>query len=232
MRSGGGLLGAAPAGGGGLAQDPGLLSGATSPAAAAALLAGAPSAAALAGARRALTSRATRRALAHGALSQAQLERTVARLRQCLGQLPDRQDRVLSLRAGVGPRPALSRTQVARRLGLGVAETRRVERRGLRRLGALDGAGMCSATAATASPLGWLLGATTPLGVIGATAATDWSAADFNAVKGVSEAGGGGDGGGLALPPPIGDGADWTLLILLGLAAMLALLVRREVRRH
>src|SRR6185369_5294000 len=108
--------------------------------------------------------------------------------------------------------------------------------RALRRLGALDGAGMCTAGAAAASPLrlltGGLLSALPPYGAaIGGNPAAGAPPPRFG-VKGVSEAGGdGGSGGGLALPPPIGDGADWTLLVLLGLASMLALLVWYEVRR-
>jgi len=235
--------GSSLAGSGGLSQSAGGLGasatgqgglpGATTPltAGAGALFGAAPTTAAAG--RRALTSRATRRALERGSLSQSQLQRTVARLRGCLDRLTDEQRRVLSMRAGLGPRPALSRTQVARRLDLGLTQTRRVERRALRRLGALDGAGMCAAAAA-ASPLDVLtgvLGLPAPLGgVLGATAVRDRSPAR-SGVEGVSGAGGG-DGGGLALPPPISEGGEATLLVALGLLVALALLVRRELLRR
>jgi hypothetical protein len=228
-QGGGGLLGAPATTAGGL---PG---GTTAAAFSAALLGATPATSAPAGGDRSLTSRATRRALAHGSLSQAQLERTVARLRGCLGQLTDDQRRVLALRAGLGPRPALSRAQVARRLGLGVGQTRRIEHRALRRLGTLDSAGMCAQGAMPAAPLTLLTGGLlSALPSDGAAIGVDSSASSpppRSGVKGVSEAGDGGNGSGLALPPPIGDGADWSLLILLGLAAGLALLVRYEVRR-
>jgi hypothetical protein len=178
----------------------------------------------------------TRRALAHGSLTRHQLTQVVARLHGCLGQLAPTQRRVLVLRAGLGSRPALSPTQVARRLGLGVAQTRRIERRALQRLGALDGAGRCVAGGAVTFAA---LLASTPFGLSdGSTLAAAGDGAALGrprgGVKGVSESGGG-DGGsalGAALPPPLGQGSDWTLLLLLMVAALVVLLVRRELRRQ
>ncbi|HEX7291712.1 MAG TPA: hypothetical protein VF250_11365, partial [Conexibacter sp.] len=148
-------------------------------------------------------------------------------------QLAPTQRRVLVLRTGLGPRDALSRDRVARRLDLGLAQTRRIERRGLRRLSALDAAGRCvgdgGGAALASAPLGMPPGAALAAAA-GAGAVLGQPRGD---VKGVSGSGGGG-GPSLAdvLPPPLGEGSDWTLLILLMLAAMVALLVRRELRRQ
>jgi hypothetical protein len=145
---------------------------------------------------------------------------------------------VLVLLAGLGPRPGLSPDQVARRLGLGVARTRQIERHALRRLGALDGAGRCVAaggavafgTLSASAPFGLSDGSTSM-----AAAGVDSMGGARGAVEGVSSSGGGGDEGsalGAALPPPLGQGSDWTLLILLTVAALVALLMRRELRRQ
>jgi hypothetical protein len=186
-------------------------------------------------AARPLLASATRRALVRGTLTQHQLERTVARLSACLDDLGARERRVLALRAGLGPRPALSRPRVASRLGLGVAQTRRIERRALRSLGALDGAGRCGGGTGLVAPLA-LFGAAGVL-VPTSAGAVRSDAAPRSAVGGVSASGvgaGGDNGSGLgdALPPPLGRGSDWTLLILLMLLAMVGLLVRRELRRR
>jgi hypothetical protein len=185
--------------------------------------------------RRTIVAPATRRALARGSLPQHRLERAIARLQGCLAELSDRQQRVLSLRAGLGSRPALTPTEVARRLHLGVAQAERIERRGLRRLGVLDGAGRCAGAAASdalRSSVALAGGSGTP--TAGALDGLDEGSQPRSGIKGVSKSGGGDDGGsgGLALPPPIGNGGDWTLLILLALAAMLGVFVRRELRRR
>jgi hypothetical protein len=73
------------------------------------------------------------------------LRATVRRLRGCLGRLPQGERRVLLLRAGVGPRPALSRAQVGERLHASVPRVARLERRGLRRLRTLDRNAGCGA---------------------------------------------------------------------------------------
>ncbi|MGN6187956.1 MAG: sigma factor-like helix-turn-helix DNA-binding protein [Conexibacter sp.] len=171
------------------------------------------------------------------------LEQIVTRARQCLDDLDARERRVLTLRAGLGPGAPLSRPQVARRLSLGVAQTGRIERRGLRRLDALAGAGACGGGAAfrTAAPRA----ATDPFGADGALSAAQGplgvaAPGDGGPRFGVGGvvAHGGGDpagehaGSGLSLPPPIGDGGEATLLIALGLVVAIALLVRRELLRR
>ncbi len=179
---------------------------------------------------------ATHRRLAHGSLTQSQLERVVAQLQVCLGQLAPTQRSVLVLRGGLGPRPALSRAQVASWLGLGVPQTRQIEQRGLRRLDALDAAGRCVAGGG-AVPFGTLL-ASAPFDLSGSSSPVGDGAAlgrSHGGVKGVSESGTGNDGNsvlGVSLPPPLGQGSDWTLLILLMVAGLIALLVRRELRRQ
>lgn len=71
------------------------------------------------------------------------LRRTVLRLRTCLGALPELQERVVALRAGLGrPHPA-SRPEVARQLELTERRTSRVERRALRRLRSLERQNRC-----------------------------------------------------------------------------------------
>jgi hypothetical protein len=57
--------------------------------------------------------------------------------------LDDRTARVLRMRAGVGPREALSRRRVAAHLHLPVRRVTRLERRGVRRLEALGSTGSC-----------------------------------------------------------------------------------------
>lgn len=169
-----------------------------------------------------------------GRIGQHELERAVAALRACLGQLTTIQRRVLILRAGLGPRRALSREQVARRLDLGRAQVRRVEQRGLRRLGGLDGAGRCVARDGVAAAALFGSGAFGGTALAAATKGSAGLARPGSGVKGVSASGGGDDGPSLgeALPPPLGRGSDWTLLILVMAAAMVALLVRRELRRQ
>jgi hypothetical protein len=152
----------------------------------------------------------------------------------CLDGLAAGERRVLVLRAGLGAAPALSRSDVARRLGLPVPQTGRIERRGLRRLEALDGAGRCDdGRRAAASPFGVdnvdLAGGS---GLIPVGDGRAEGSQPRSGVAGVSASGGGGGDLGDALPPPIGDGSDWTVLILLTLLAMVGLLVRRELRRH
>jgi hypothetical protein len=180
-----------------------------------------------------------RRSAASGgpAAQQRRLERTVAQLQGCLGTLSTSERRVLALRAGLGPRPALSRPRVARRLGMSLRRTGAIERRGLRRLDALGAAGRCGTSAEPAVAYGLLATAAGGLG-----AAWDPLSARMGAGRGASQrprsgiggvvASGGGGSLGDALPPPIGHGSDWTVLILLTLLATLGLLVRRELRRH
>jgi hypothetical protein len=78
-----------------------------------------------------------------------QVRETVERFGGCLDVLTTREERVLRLRAGVGPAEPASRVRVADRLNLSVRQVRRVERRGVR---ALERAGRrgCAAAAPTA----------------------------------------------------------------------------------
>ena len=71
------------------------------------------------------------------------LRRSFPRLRGCFERLPARQRRVLSLRGGLSG-SALSRAEVAERLGTPATSVARAERRGLRRLRVLarDGCGV------------------------------------------------------------------------------------------
>jgi hypothetical protein len=243
--SGGGASGGSQGGGAGSGGSPGAGASAPQPAggpAPSSAGATATDGADAAGARRVGADRERRagRVTAHKPpardTADARLHRLVLDARACMDQLGARERRVLGLRAGLGPRPALSRGQVASRLGLGVAQTGRIERSGLRRLGALEGAGACAGasgsrtigaaggllpTAASAAAL-----ATTPRSAIGGVSASgrgDGARSEHN----------GGSGGlGDALPPPLGQGSDWTLLILLTLLALVGLLVGREVRRR
>ncbi len=85
------------------------------------------------------------------------LRRTVLRLRGCLAGVPRSERRVLSLRAGVGRLRPHTRSEVARITHLRRARVVTLERRGLRKLRALNRAGACQdagapATAAAAAP--------------------------------------------------------------------------------
>ena len=172
---------------------------------------------------------------AGGVAAQHRLEVAVEDARQCLDNLGPGERRVLGLRAGIGPRSPLTRAQVANRLDLGVAQTGRIERRGLRHLDALAGAGACGGTATTA---GSLMTAGARAGANG-DAALAADASDHRARFGVGgvvahgdDPSSGGRSGLGALPPPIGDGGEATLLVALGLLVALALLVRRELLRR
>lgn len=167
-------------------------------------------------------------------IAQRRLELAVERRRQCLDDLRSGERRVLDLRAGVGPRVPLTRPQVALRLDLGVAQTGRIERRGLRRLDALAGAGACGGAGAAAA----ITATGAPAGANGDTMPA--AASDLRphfGVGGVVAHGGddpraSGRSGFDALPLPIGDGGEATLLVALGLLVALALLVRRELSRR
>ena len=175
----------------------------------------------------------TTRERSRGTRSKAMVEQTVAELQPCLDRLGARERQVLSLRAGLGPRAPLSRPQVARRLDLGVAQTGRIERRGLRRLDRLAGAGACGGGAADAASL-----PTANSAAAGQAGGSSAGLAPRFGVGGVTAHGGDesgeGSGGrsGLGLPPPIGSGGEATLLVVLGLLVVLALLVRRELQRR
>ena len=101
------------------------------------------------GTRRRLT-RAAAKPPAPRERRERRLRRTVRRLRGCLGVLDRRGRRVLVLRAGIGPLPALSRRAVAERLDAGVGRVARSERRALRELRGAARAGRCGGAADTA----------------------------------------------------------------------------------
>jgi hypothetical protein len=77
------------------------------------------------------------------------LRRTVLRFHGCLARVPRSERRVLSLRAGVGRLRPHTRTEVARITHLPRARVVKLERRGLRRLRALNRAGACQDAGAT-----------------------------------------------------------------------------------
>ena len=73
------------------------------------------------------------------------LRKTVRRLQGCFGGLSRLERRVLALRAGIGAGSPRTRTQVARRLDVSTRRVTRLERRGVRTLRGLAGAGRCGA---------------------------------------------------------------------------------------
>jgi hypothetical protein len=82
------------------------------------------------------------------------LRRAVVRLQGCLGRVPRAERRILRLRAGVGIDHTRSRADVARITGIRRARVASLERRGLRRLRALERAGACTPapTSSTVAP--------------------------------------------------------------------------------
>ena len=80
------------------------------------------------------------------------LRATVRRLQDCFGALSALERRVLVLRAGVGAGPPRTRFRVARRLDLSMRRVTRLERRGVRTLRRLAGAGRCGAAASRPPP--------------------------------------------------------------------------------
>jgi hypothetical protein len=78
--------------------------------------------------------------------------------------MPRAERRVLTLRAGVGAARTHSRTEVARIMHLRRARVIRLERRGLRRLGALGRAGACQDAQATFATAPAGTGAALPAG--------------------------------------------------------------------
>jgi hypothetical protein len=170
--------------------------------------------------------------------AQRRLELAVEQGRQCLDDLGPGERRVLDLRAGLGPGMPLTRPQVARRLALGVAQTGRIERRGLRRLDALAGAGAgaCGGVGTAVATAGPPPATGVPAGTIGDTTPASDAHPRFGVGGVVAHGGGESSSGGRsgldALPPPIGDGGEATLLVALGLLVTLALLVRRELSRR
>lgn len=152
-------------------------------------------------------------------------------LQACLDELGHGERQVLTYRAGLGPGPALSRTEVARRLDVGVAHAGRIERRGLRHLGRLDAAGACG-SAGSSALLASLSSGSTPLAALGTADAGQATSA--GGVGGVTSEGGPSKrSDGPSFPFSFGSPpGDSTLFVLLGFAVALALLLRHEMSRR
>jgi hypothetical protein len=119
--------------------------------------------------------------------------RTVRTLRPCLAALPERTERVLVLRTGLGAADRLSRREVGRRIDRPVRVVRRLERRGVRQLRRAARNGECApAEAALPVPDG----AGVPAAASGATVGAGTGAAGIGGVAGAAGGAGGGDGGG------------------------------------
>jgi hypothetical protein len=93
--------------------------------------------------------RAARRRAARVERRERSLRRDVLRFKGCLARVPRSERRVLTLRAGVGRARPHTRTEVARITQQKRKRVVALERRGLRRLRALNGAGLCGAAAGT-----------------------------------------------------------------------------------
>jgi hypothetical protein len=192
------------------------------------------------GARGATGSRRSAAARRTIARRERRLRTTVKGLQRCLGGLSGLEHRVLVLRAGIGAGPPRTRARVARRLHISARRVTRLERRGVRRLRGLAGAGRCGSDAspgaaqdATAAPGRPSLGALLAAG----------PHADRTEVKAERESSHGrladdatpGSRGGrhlMALPQARILGFDFTppLLIVLGLGALVWAV--RTVRRE
>jgi sigma-70-like protein len=163
----------------------------------------------------------------------------VQRFNGCLGQLPRSERRVLDLRAGVGRLRPHSRSEVARITHLRRARVVTLERRGLRRLRALNRAGACvDAAATTTVPIIAAPGTGTPLPPPTPRPDRSGVLAEHHA----SGNSGGKDGGAARKPeqaelsisrPASGGGGSFDLALVLAPLAVLAflLVITREVRR-
>jgi len=144
--NGGAAPGSAPSGAGG-SSGAGGTSGATGTESAS------PAAGSGAGARRGSSVGLSRSPAAKTRRRDRALRHAVLRFQGCLPRVPRAERRVLTLRAGVGVARAHSRSEVARITHLRRARVVTLERRGLRRLHALDRAGACQ-DARQATPSG------------------------------------------------------------------------------
>jgi hypothetical protein len=88
-----------------------------------------------------------------GPKADSALRHIVLSFQDCLGSVPQSERRVLRLRAGVGIARTRTRAEVAHLTGMRRARVARLERRGLKRLRALSGAGTCM-SAGSAAPAG------------------------------------------------------------------------------
>jgi hypothetical protein len=176
---------------------------------------------------------------------------TVRRYSGCLGELPLREARVLVLRAGIGPGPALSRARTGDRLDIPTRRVARLERRGLRHLraAAADGCGGGAAGRTIAETVLAALGggdggaaAAVGAGISDAasggarTGGSGGSAQGGSGVKGEFESSDDDGGSGrpaVSVPPVTADEGGTTAFsiaaLLLGLL-MLGYAVRRELR--
>lgn len=100
---------------------------------------------------------------AHGAKARARiasrernLKATVARERACLSSLPDEQEQLLVLRAGLGQPEPLSPTATAARLRVGLARFAQLEAQALRELGEASTHGCAQGASATAKVMTFL----------------------------------------------------------------------------
>ena len=166
------------------------------------------------------------------------LRRTVLRFHGCLSRVPRSERRVLSLRAGVGRLRPHTRSEVARITHLRRARVVKLERRGLRRLRALDRAGACqdagaSTTAMTAAP-----GTGTPLPPAGTSGQRGAVLAEHHSSAASKDSGSQGkpERAELSISRPatgVPGGSSFDLALVLGPLAFLAflLVITREVRR-
>ncbi|MGZ6643721.1 MAG: hypothetical protein ACXVFT_18095 [Solirubrobacteraceae bacterium] len=165
------------------------------------------------------------------------LRRTVLRFHGCLSRVPRSERRVLSLRAGVGRLRAHTRSEVARITHLRRARVVQLERRGLRRLRALNRAGACqdagATTAVTAAP-----GTGTPVPPAGTSGQRGAVLAEHH--SSAASKGNGSQGrperAELSISRPstgLAGGSSFDLALVLGPLAFLAflLVITREVRR-
>jgi hypothetical protein len=167
------------------------------------------------------------------------LRSTVLRFRGCLSRVPRSERRVLSLRAGVGRLRAHTRSEVARITHLRRARVIKLERRGLRRLRALNRAGACqdAGAATTAMTVAPGTGTGTPAPPAG-------TSGDRSAVLAEHHSGASQDSGSqgkperaelsISRPSTSGPGGgSFDLALVLGPLAFLAflLVITREVRR-
>ena len=177
------------------------------------------------------------------------MRKTVRRNAGCLDALPMREVRVLVLRAGIGPGPALTRERTGDRLDIATRRVVRIERRGLRHLraaasdgcGGMAGAGSSEVVATVLAAYGGSDGSGTAVADSGAATGSSPGGSDEprSGVKGEFESG---NGNGAATArstpaitvPPLGrvEGTTaWLSIaaVLLGLL-MLGYAVRRELR--
>ncbi len=166
------------------------------------------------------------------------LRRTVLRFHGCLSRVPRSERRVLSLRAGVGRLRPHTRSEVARITHLRRARVITLERRGLRRLRALNRAGACQdagapTTAVTAAP-----GTGTPVPPASGSGERSAVLAEQHSSAASQDSGSPGkpERAELSLSRPSASGpsgSSFDLALILGPLAFLAflLVITREVRR-